>query len=209
MAAAGHGGGKGGAARRRWHFAATGVRLTPGSAHFAAAAEALLRDVASHNHAREKQGGHQQAHLKDEHDRDSRQDHAMIGSWELKPIGGAMTNSVYACESIRSPDATDVGVASVGSECTPPSRLLLRVYGEGTDTLIDRERERRIFHALSEQGIGPRLLAEFDNGRVEEWLHGRVVQMCMTECFDACGVQGSEDAGQCLISAAKVPRLGY
>ncbi|RKP38826.1 kinase-like domain-containing protein, partial [Dimargaris cristalligena] len=49
-------------------------------------------------------------------------------------------------------------------------QLLLRIYGIGVDQLFEREKELYWLARLSELGIGPRMLAVFENGRVEEYL---------------------------------------
>ncbi|CAE8617702.1 unnamed protein product [Polarella glacialis] len=50
---------------------------------------------------------------------------------------------------------------------------LVRVFGDNAALEFDRHAENVIYAALSEQGLAPRLLATFGNGRVEEWLEGR------------------------------------
>lgn len=49
-------------------------------------------------------------------------------------------------------------------------RLLLRVYGNGVDQIIDRENELAWLARLSSLNIGPSLLGIFGNGRFEEYL---------------------------------------
>lgn len=49
-------------------------------------------------------------------------------------------------------------------------RLLLRVYGNGVDQIIDRENELTWLARLSSLNIGPSLLGIFGNGRFEEYL---------------------------------------
>jgi thiamine kinase-like enzyme len=49
-------------------------------------------------------------------------------------------------------------------------RLLLRVYGNGVDQIIDRENELAWLARLSELNIGPSLLGVFGNGRFEQYL---------------------------------------
>lgn len=46
---------------------------------------------------------------------------------------------------------------------------LIRIYGTGTDMIINRERENQIFAELTQMNFGVKLLAMFKNGRVEEW----------------------------------------
>jgi thiamine kinase-like enzyme len=54
-------------------------------------------------------------------------------------------------------------------------KVLIRVYGDGTDNLFDREREITIFQILSSTSVGPNLLGKFKNGRVEEFLDSRTL----------------------------------
>ncbi|KAI8064845.1 kinase-like domain-containing protein [Gilbertella persicaria] len=49
-------------------------------------------------------------------------------------------------------------------------RLLMRVYGNGVDQIIDRENELDWLARLSHLNIGPSLLGIFGNGRFEEYL---------------------------------------
>lgn len=42
--------------------------------------------------------------------------------------------------------------------------VLVRAYGNGTDTLIDREKELRAHALLASKGLAPALLARFENG---------------------------------------------
>lgn len=52
--------------------------------------------------------------------------------------------------------------------------ILLRAYGQGTDVLIDRERELRAHMLLASIGLAPRLLARFDNGLMYAFIPGHV-----------------------------------
>nr|CAD1818837.1 unnamed protein product [Ananas comosus var. bracteatus] len=53
-------------------------------------------------------------------------------------------------------------------------KVLLRIYGDGTDLFFDRADEVCTFDCISLHGQGPRLLARFPNGRIEEFIHARV-----------------------------------
>ncbi|KAI8992099.1 kinase-like domain-containing protein, partial [Mycotypha africana] len=48
--------------------------------------------------------------------------------------------------------------------------MLLRVYGVGCDQLLDRNKELNWLSHLSQLNIGPKMLATFGNGRLEEYL---------------------------------------
>jgi choline/ethanolamine kinase len=49
--------------------------------------------------------------------------------------------------------------------------VILRIYGSNSDVLINRDTEMKHFVNLSELNVGPKCLATFSNGRVEEFLH--------------------------------------
>ena len=51
-----------------------------------------------------------------------------------------------------------------------PNKILLRVYGEGVEQILNRAEELDWFTQLSKAGVGPRLLATFANGRFEEYI---------------------------------------
>ncbi|KAK1363239.1 Choline kinase 1 [Heracleum sosnowskyi] len=76
-------------------------------------------------------------------------------------LSGAMTNEVYR---ITWP-TTDDGLRNV----------LLRIYGEGVDVFFDRDEEIQTFDCLSKHGHGPRLLGQFTEGRVEEFIHAKTL----------------------------------
>lgn len=96
---------------------------------------------------------------------------SLAGKWEdvldasalqVIPLKGAMTNEVF---QIKWP-ATN-GETS--------RKVVVRIYGEGVDIFFDRDDEIRTFEYMSKNGQGPRLLGRFTNGRVEEFIHARVI----------------------------------
>lgn len=52
--------------------------------------------------------------------------------------------------------------------------ILLRAYGQGTDVLIDRDRELQAHGLLANLGLAPPLLAKFDNGLLYRYVEGEV-----------------------------------
>jgi len=52
--------------------------------------------------------------------------------------------------------------------------VLLRAYGEGTDVLIDRERETKAHSLLASRHLAPPLLARFRNGLLYRFIEGEV-----------------------------------
>ncbi|KAG2502261.1 hypothetical protein JM18_009904 [Phytophthora kernoviae] len=67
-----------------------------------------------------------------------------------------MTNLIFA---VRKPDGKQRDV-------------LVRVFGEGTESFFSRVEETRLFQLLSEQKIGVELLGQFANGRAEKLIKG-------------------------------------
>lgn len=86
---------------------------------------------------------------------------------QVVPLKGAMTNEVYQIKWIRN--------SSVEEPLPRSKKVLVRIYGAGVDVFFDRENEIRTFEFMSKQGQGPRLLGRFGNGRVEEFIHARVL----------------------------------
>lgn len=80
---------------------------------------------------------------------------------ELRPMKGAMTNKVFECHWAR----------KEGED----ARVIVRIYGDGTEVFFRREDEIAAFERMSTAGQGPKLLARFPSGRVEEFLHCRTL----------------------------------
>lgn len=51
--------------------------------------------------------------------------------------------------------------------------VLVRIYGEKTEIMIDREIDNTIFAHLSKAGFGPTYYGRFINGRIEGWMDSR------------------------------------
>lgn len=81
---------------------------------------------------------------------------------QVIPLKGAMTNQVF---QIKWPTRKD-GV---------PRKVLVRIYGEGVEVFFDRDNEIQTFEFMSKSGQGPRLLGRFSIGRIEEFIHARVI----------------------------------
>lgn len=56
------------------------------------------------------------------------------------------------------------------------TQVLVRVYGVGTDTLLDRDEEIRRQLQLSAVGLAAEFYAKFDNGCCYEYLEGTPVR---------------------------------
>jgi len=76
---------------------------------------------------------------------------------QVKQMTGGMTNTVLRCSG-----------PGVDNEAT--KHVLLRIDGRGTDCLFDRSTGVVAQRVLSVLGLVPRILGEFKNGRVEEFL---------------------------------------
>ncbi|CAK0784100.1 hypothetical protein CVIRNUC_007303 [Coccomyxa viridis] len=77
-----------------------------------------------------------------------------IEAWQ---ISGAMTNIIFRCQNL--------------STC---QYVLVRIFGTN-DALFSRADEQRIFSQVAEVGLGPKLLANFCNGRIEEFLQDQAI----------------------------------
>eukprot|EP00516_Mucochytrium_quahogii_P001856 CAMPEP_0203760686 /NCGR_PEP_ID=MMETSP0098-20131031/13930_1 /ASSEMBLY_ACC=CAM_ASM_000208 /TAXON_ID=96639 /ORGANISM=" , Strain NY0313808BC1" /LENGTH=401 /DNA_ID=CAMNT_0050654363 /DNA_START=118 /DNA_END=1319 /DNA_ORIENTATION=- len=53
--------------------------------------------------------------------------------------------------------------------------VLVRIYGQNTEILIDRKKDTDVFHMLSDRKFGPELFGLFENGRVEQYIHSQVL----------------------------------
>ena len=76
---------------------------------------------------------------------------ASLSKFHMDTLTGGMTNVVFRCEKVGGINRT----------------VLLRVYGQGTDEFFSRENEMVAFRHLASLGLGPQLLGEFADGRVE------------------------------------------
>lgn len=54
------------------------------------------------------------------------------------------------------------------------AKVLIRIYGEGTENFFSREDEMKLFELLSNANVGIGLLGTFENGRLEKVINGEV-----------------------------------
>ncbi|PNS19816.1 Ethanolamine kinase 2 [Sphaceloma murrayae] len=87
------------------------------------------------------------------------------GKIELVRFTDGITNTLLKAEK-RRPGSTQ--------EEVDEEAVLLRAYGEGTDVLIDREREIRAHSLLASKGLAPPLFARFNNGLLYKFIAGDV-----------------------------------
>lgn len=76
----------------------------------------------------------------------------------IQPCTGGITNKLFK--------------AVIKSEGKVVQSVLIRIYGRGTDAIIDRETELRNMRLLCEQGLAGRLYGVFENGFVYEYIEG-------------------------------------
>ncbi|XP_065837291.1 ethanolamine kinase 1-like isoform X2 [Oscarella lobularis] len=83
----------------------------------------------------------------------------------LRHFSDGLTNFLVGCYSQA--DSIDAD----------PSACLVRLYGNNTDLIIDREREKRTFETLHAAGCGPPLLATFSNGCSYGYVPGKTLDV--------------------------------
>lgn len=64
--------------------------------------------------------------------------------------------------------------AGLSAEEIDNEAVLLRAYGQGTDLIIDRERETENHELLMQYNLAPALLARFNNGMLYKFIRGAV-----------------------------------
>jgi hypothetical protein len=74
-------------------------------------------------------------------------------------LTGGVTNKLYRCCCTKA--------AAEGSGV--PAVVLVRQFGEGSETIVDRDRELRTILALCPSGEGPTVYARFANGMAYEF----------------------------------------
>ena len=65
--------------------------------------------------------------------------------------------------------------AAAAGSLPPPGAF--RVYGDNTEQFVDRSRELGIMELVHSNGFGPQVLGTFSNGRIEEFLFKRCLQV--------------------------------
>ena len=54
---------------------------------------------------------------------------------------------------------------------------MVRIFGAGTEEIIDRQEELQRLRKLNCEGFGAKVLGTFGNGRLEEFLEGRIIEV--------------------------------
>lgn len=55
---------------------------------------------------------------------------------------------------------------------TDKNKYILRIYGKESDLIIDRENERIIMNYLSKYNLGPKIIKEYQDCRIEQYFEG-------------------------------------
>ncbi|OQR91720.1 choline/ethanolamine kinase [Achlya hypogyna] len=76
---------------------------------------------------------------------------------ELTHLSGGHSNLLLACATAEAPE----------------EKVVLRIYGVGTELFYARDDEIKTYRALAELPLGVGLVGLFANGRVETWIDGR------------------------------------
>ncbi|CAM9774066.1 unnamed protein product, partial [Phaeothamnion confervicola] len=87
------------------------------------------------------------------------EDGVSLSTFRMETLTGGMTNLVFKC--------TKPGGRN--------SRVLLRAYGDGNELFFSRHDELAAFKQLAAAGLGPKLLGQFVDGRVEELLNAETL----------------------------------
>ncbi|KAL2689184.1 hypothetical protein Neosp_003236 [[Neocosmospora] mangrovei] len=82
---------------------------------------------------------------------------------EVKPLTQGTTNGLYKV-TYRPVDAGDASAHDA---------VLVKVYGDGTDITIDRNKELRVHQLLAEKKLSSSPLVRFANGHAYQFIHGR------------------------------------
>eukprot|EP01112_Ceratiomyxa_fruticulosa_P014642 TRINITY_DN4210_c0_g1_i1.p1 TRINITY_DN4210_c0_g1~~TRINITY_DN4210_c0_g1_i1.p1 ORF type:complete len:358 (-),score=81.46 TRINITY_DN4210_c0_g1_i1:57-1130(-) len=84
-------------------------------------------------------------------------------SFTIKPLNGGITNILFLVSSSQvEPRANELPV-------------IIRIYGDKTEDIINREAEMIVQQHVWEKGIGPKFYGVFDNGCVYAFLPGKVL----------------------------------
>jgi ethanolamine kinase len=83
---------------------------------------------------------------------------SISSGWILKPMVDGKTNVILH-----------------GTHGSLDFSVVIRIFGENSELLIDRNQEKKNFFTLRSHALAPRIFAEFENGLVYEYLPGRAL----------------------------------
>ncbi|KAI9704506.1 MAG: hypothetical protein M1820_005580 [Bogoriella megaspora] len=89
------------------------------------------------------------------------------GELEIKTFTQGITNIMMQAKKSR-PGATDAQIEA--------QSVIVRVFGEGTEKLVDRERELTNHTIFADYGLAPEILAQFKNGLIYRFTPGKPCQ---------------------------------
>ena len=61
-------------------------------------------------------------------------------------------------------------------QCEDNKSYIFRKYGKKSSTVIDRENDIYILKYVNQYNIGPKIIDEFENGRIESYEEGLVIK---------------------------------
>lgn len=79
-------------------------------------------------------------------------------SWIFTKLCGGLTNTVYKCEH-------------------PELKVILRIYGQNTENLVNRSNEINMLKHLELHGNNIKVLLEFENGYVTNYIDGQPIDI--------------------------------
>ncbi|KAK6504211.1 hypothetical protein TWF506_002417 [Arthrobotrys conoides] len=85
---------------------------------------------------------------------------------EVTVVTEGTTNGLFKVTRNQSANSSSVDNGTVDA-------ALVKIYGEGTETLIDREKEINFHGILSSHNLAPSLLVRFSNGHAYQFLAGK------------------------------------
>lgn len=105
----------------------------------------------------------------------------MGDDFRVRALSGGITNCLYQVQRLS----------------RPRESVLVRLYGDGTEALIDRAADTARFALLARLGFGPACYGAFANGRVEGYVPSRALEpqeMALRTPIDIVGLIASETA---------------
>jgi len=98
-------------------------------------------------------------------------------AFNVRPLTGGATNTLWLVT--LNDAASEALEASEETEAETPGALVVRFYGQSSDTFIERNHEAEVAELLSAEGIGARIFFHFSRpapGRIEQFIPGRVLR---------------------------------
>ena len=88
-----------------------------------------------------------------------KEEYKYVNNFKTIQIQGGITNRLYRLEPLDNGDNNDE---------KKPKSVIIRIYGDNTELLINRKNDIENFKEMSRLNFGVRLLGLFNNGRIEE-----------------------------------------